>query len=135
MEINEMTIIETICPVCEEDITISEKEIKLANTHKNLSGFVLVSCPLCCRVLKVEGVPENNAAVTEWIHAHEEDEDWLHCLKFLDDEVIHLPAGSIDYNGKIKYTAGAGDQGLMRREYMAKYGVEPECMLRKMRKK
>lgn len=120
--------IETICPVCEEDITIAEREIKLAIQHKGESGGkILVSCPECCRVLVMpEDMPEG-AELEQWIT----DVEDVVCVPILNDDYIRIPTGQTILLGKKTYMSGGGDAPLMKRAYMARYGINPECAIAK----
>ena len=67
-----MKDIKTDCPVCEAEITITGREIKLASQHrKETGGKVLVSCPECCRALALpDPIPEGEADLEAWIHGN-----------------------------------------------------------------
>ena len=124
-----MTNFETTCPVCENDISITEKEIKLAIRAKpDTGGKILVSCPECCRVLVMpEGMPEG-ADLAQWIT----DVQDVVCVPILDDDYIRLPSGGgIEILGKKTYKPGGGDQALGKRAYMYRYGINPECAVAK----
>ena len=119
-----MAQIETTCPVCEKDITITERDIKLAVQHKaDTGGNVLVTCPECCRalVVPVEGDP------VEWVISIAERDDWNGCVAMLDDTEIQKPSGSRGDLGVLEYIPGNGAKALRKRPYMFVYGVNPEC--------
>ena len=124
-----MTEITTVCFVCEEDITITERDIKLAIQHKkDTGGKVLVSCPNCCRVLVMpEDMPEEGADLAQWIT----NVDDVMCVPMLEEDYIRIPAGKTTILGKTTYMPGGGSGGLMKRPYMFKYGINPECALAK----
>lgn len=126
-----MSQIDIICPVCEKDVAIQEREIKLAvRSTKKTGGKALVWCPECCRVLVLPPeVPNGDVALEEWI-VNVEDPD---CVPFLDSEVVKMPAGKVDQLGKVTYRPGDGGRLLTERDYMLTYGVNPRCMLLKMR--
>jgi hypothetical protein len=125
---NQMDEIATICPVCEEDITISEREIRLAIQHKqDTGGNVLVSCPNCCRVLVMPVNMPEGAELEQWITNVED----VVCVPILNDDYIRLPTGKTVLLGKTTYMSGGGDAALMKRPYMFRYGINPECALAK----
>ena len=126
-----MKEIVTICPVCEEDIIISPRELKIASQHRaETGGRVLVSCPKCCRVLAMpDPMPEGEAELEAWATSVEE----CCCVPLLNDEDAREPAGCIDNLGKKVYRPGGGGPALMKRAYMARYGIDPERALEKMR--
>lgn len=124
-----MPKIQLICPVCEEDIEIADREIKIAIQHKkDTGGNVLVSCPECCRVLVMpKDMPVGNAELDQWVT----DVQDVVCVPILNDDYIRIPTGQSDLLGKKTYMSGGGDTALMKRSYMFRYGVNPECALRK----
>ena len=130
-----MSDIVSICPVCDADITISEREIKIAVKRRaDTQGTVLLTCPACCRVLVPdEGAPEGDAELIQWIVQQVEDEGWLPCVRMLDPVLEKMPAGDIEHRGVKEYRPGSGDDLLPRRAYMLKYGIDPECALRRHR--
>jgi hypothetical protein len=125
-----MSDINIICPVCENDITISARNIKLAVRNKlKTGGSYLVSCPDCCRTLRLPNdTPESDVELDEWPGNIED----VTCISFLNDEDIRLPAGMIDNLGKKKYRPGGAGPLLEKHEYMMKYGINPECAIEKM---
>ncbi|MCK9569466.1 hypothetical protein M0R72_11050 [Candidatus Pacearchaeota archaeon] len=125
-----MPDLKLICPVCEEDISIAEREIKLAVRHKAATGGkALISCPLCSRVLVLpEPVPEDDAALDAWIPSVAD----TMCVAMLNDEAIRIPAGMQNDLGKKAYRPGGGGPALSKREYMARYGIDPERALANM---
>ena len=125
-----MKEIVTICPVCEEDIIISPRELKIASQHRSeTGGRVLVSCPNCCRVLVLpDPIPEGEAELEAWITSVDE----CCCVPLLNDEDVKMPNGCIDNLGKKVYRPGGGGPALMKRAYMARYGIDPEKALEKM---
>jgi hypothetical protein len=125
-----MSEILTICPVCEKDIKITERDILLAVQHKvDTGGNILVSCPECCRALVVPDVDEAN--VTEWVISIAERDDWNGCVPMLDDTQIRIPSGSRGDMGVLEYVPGSGGPAMRKRPYMWKYGVNPECHMKK----
>lgn len=122
-------MIKIFCPVCETESQIDELELRIARRFAK-NDDVLVSCKNCCRVLKVD---IDGEAFPHRVQEIIENEDWLPCVPFLDPEVLRMPSGMIDYHGLKLYKSGAGDEGLSRRDYMEKYGIDPECILKKMR--
>ena len=118
--------ISTNCPACENDIIISEKEMRLAIQHK-AGDKVLVTCPVCCRVLILPDVPTNDAAFDQWTP----DVQGEVCIPFIIDTDLRTPNGAIDNLGVKLYTSGAGVTGLSKRAYMARYGINPECYMAK----
>lgn len=125
-----MVEIETICPICEEDITISSRELKISSQHrKETGGKVLVSCPNCCRVLALpDPIPEEEAELEAWSTSVED----CCCVPLLNDEDVRIPNGVMDNLGKKAYRPGGGGPALMKRAYMARYGINPETMWARM---
>jgi len=123
-------MIKIFCPVCETESEIDELEIRIACRFAN-DDNVLISCKNCCRVLRIDidgnTFPQKMQEIID-------NDDWLPCAPFLDPEVLKMPSGVIDYNGLKLYKSGSGDEGLTKRDYMTKCGIDPECMLKKMRK-
>ncbi|MCK9571282.1 hypothetical protein M0R72_20200 [Candidatus Pacearchaeota archaeon] len=118
----------TICPVCESDISVTEREIKLAIQHKgDTGGKILVSCPECCRVLVMPSDMPEGSDLTQWIT----DVQDVVCVPILNDDYIRIPTGQTILLGKKTYMSGGGDQALMKRPYMYRYGINPECALAK----
>lgn len=130
-----MADIETICPVCDNDITILERAIKIAVKRRaDTGGRVLLTCPECCRVLVPdEGAPEGEAELIQWITTQAEEEGWLPCIPLLDDTLARMPSGSVSHHGVKEYQPGGGNEKLTRRPYMMKYGIDPECSLKQQR--
>ena len=126
-----MKDIVTDCPVCEEEITITGREIKLASQHRaETGGRVLVSCPNCCRVLAMpDPIPEGEAELEAWSTSVDE----CCCVPLLNSDLVRMPAGSENNLGKKVYRPGGGGPTLMKRPYMARYGIDPERALEKMR--
>ena len=127
-----MSSIETDCPICESPISISEKEIRLAISHKkDTDGKMLVTCPACCRALVLEGDKPEDLSVEEWIAEIAKDEDWCGCVPMLDPNQERIPAGGYaDLNLWVYQPGGAG-KALPRRQYMAAYGIDPQCYMEK----
>lgn len=125
-----MAELKIICPVCEEDIAISAREIKLAVRHKaSTGGKVLVSCPQCSRVLVLPGdAPQDDAALDVWIP----DVSDTMCVPMLSDTAIRIPSGQANELGAKVYRPGGGGPALAKRPYMARYGIDPERALAKM---
>lgn len=125
-----MKDIATICPVCEEDITISAREIKIASQHrKETGGKVLVSCPECCRTLVLpDPIPEGEAELEEWTVSVKD----CCCVPLLSDDDVKMPNGPEDRLGKKLWRPGGGGPSLMKRPYMFRYGINPETMWAKM---
>jgi len=125
-----MKDISIICPVCEEDIIIPAREIKLAVRHKATTcGKALVGCPNCSRALALpDPLPETDAELEAWPGNISD----VLCIAMLNDEDVKIPAGKFDNLGKVVYRPGGGGPALMKRPYMAKYGIDPEKALAKM---
>ncbi len=122
------------CPVCEEEVEISARDIRLAIQHKNKTGGkALVSCPECCRVLVLpEGVPESGDALEEWVTKEAENpEDCCGCVPVLDENVVKTPTGGYKDLNVWYYRPGGGGNALRKREYMLEYGINPECYMNK----
>lgn len=128
-----ITKISTICPVCEKDIEIKTREIKLSMRHKKeTGGKVLVSCPECCRALKLDDtVPTEESLIDSWVGEVSKDEDWCGCLPMLDPTQEKTPAGSYSDLGVTVYRPGGGGKALGKYPYMAKYGINPQCYMAK----
>ena len=123
-----MTEIVTTCPVCEEDITITDRDIKLSIQHKgDTGGKILVSCQNCCRVLVMPEDMPQGADLDQWIT----DVGDVVCVPILNDDYIRIPAGKTVLLGKTTYMPGGGSGALMKRPYMFRYGINPECALAK----
>jgi len=94
----------------------------------------MLPCPECCRVLVPdEAVPGGEGELIQWIAAKDEDDNWLKCIPMLDPMHEKMPSGSVEHHGVKEYRAGAGDEPLTKRAYMVKYGIDPECSLKKQR--
>ena len=116
----------TVCPVCESDITLAARDIKLAYRHKT-SGKTLIGCPNCARVLELPMPDELDAGLEEYISTVED----CCCVPLLDEDVVRIPAGYAAQLGKKMYRPGGGGPSLAKRDYMAKYGIDPEIALAK----
>jgi len=126
-----MPNIEIICPICEKDISLTEREIKLAvRAKKDTGGMILVSCPECCRVLRIASeVPDD---ITEWIAEAAEDPDQCcPCVPMLDSTQEQIPNGSYADLGVTFYRPGNGGKPMKKRAYMTTYGINPECHMAK----
>jgi hypothetical protein len=100
-----MTEIVTTCPVCEEDITITDRDIKLSIQHKgDTGGKILVSCQNCCRVLVMPEDMPQGADLDQWIT----DVGDVVCVPILNDDYIRIPAGKTVLLGKTTYMPGGG---------------------------
>ena len=122
-----MPPIEIMCPVCEKDISLTEREIKLAVRAKTeTGGMVLVSCPECCRALRIASeIPDD---IAEWIAEAAEDPDTCcPCVPMLDPVQEQIPNGSYADLGVTFYRPGGGGKPMKKRPYMATYGINPEC--------
>jgi len=125
-----MPDLKLICQVCEEDIVISEREIKLAVRHKAATGGnALISCPHCSRVLVLPAdAPEDDVALEAWLPSVAD----TMCVPMLSDTAIRIPAGVAEELGAKVYRPGGGGPALAKRAYMLRYGINPENALRKM---
>lgn len=125
-----MNDLETICPVCENDIIVSPRDVLMAVRHKqSTGGRALVGCPVCNRSLVLpEGMPEGAVELGAWLGYIED----VTCVPLLNDSDVRLPAGVIDNLGKKTYRPGGGGPALMKRPYMLKYGIDPEKAWAKM---
>ena len=121
--------IETDCPVCEKEISIRARDIKLAVQHrKDTGGKILVSCPDCCRALALEGDVPENMTVDEWVSQMVENpDDWCGCVPMLDATQEEIPNGSYADLGVTFYRPGSGGKALKKRPYMFAYGIDPAC--------
>lgn len=128
--------LKTICPVCDQDIEIDPGKIVRSFLHLNeTNGVLLVGCTNCCRSLKLpSNVPTNGAAnVEEWAMQKSQSNSWLECIPLLEQQLVQEPNGVNDYQGEKVYTPGADTEHLRKYPYMLKYGVDPECMIAKMK--
>jgi len=115
----------TICPVCENDISIASRDIKLAVMQKDkTAGKTIIGCPACARVLVIEDAPEKD--ISQWVEKVSADEDWLGCIPLLNPEQAKIPAGTTGDLAFIQYKPGGGGEPLPRREYMVRYGIDPK---------
>lgn len=120
-----MAALKTICPVCESDISIAGKDIKLAVMQKaKTAGKPLVGCPACARVLVISDAPDTD--VSQWIEKVSESDDWLGCVPLMDPEQAKIPTGYIGDLAFRRYKPGQGGEPLPRREYMVRYGIDPK---------
>lgn len=129
--------IKTICPVCDQDITLDPEKLRHAVVHLGeTNGQLVIGCPNCCRVLVVPDIPPGvtEVQVQEIINqiVQGDPNDWLNCLP-LPVQLVQEPNGVIDYQGEKLYQPGDGSAGLRKYAYMAIYGVDPECMWAKMK--
>lgn len=130
----ELKGIDIDCPVCEKEVTITSREIKLAIQHKkDTGGLALVSCPECCRALVLpEGIPQSGAELEEWIISEIEDpEDCCGCVPMLDPTQEQIPTGSYADLGVTFYRPGGGGVAMKKRPYMYAYGIDPACHIAK----
>lgn len=123
-----MSDVDTICPTCEEDITLAARDIKLAFRHP-YKGQVLIGCPECARVM-VLPLPDEIMTDIE-LAAYTTNIDDVACVPLLDGDAVRLPAGYTEQLGKKMYRPGGGGPALMKRDYMARYGIDPEIALSK----
>lgn len=118
---------ESICPVCEEDIVIEERDIKRAEMHKGeAGGLILVGCPNCCRALVI-----SEEVFRQFEAEPNEDDTWLPCLE-LEGVVAKMPTGYESHMGVKEYKPGGGGDSKPRFAYMIAYGIDPACALKKM---
>ncbi len=125
------TNILTICPVCEHDMEITARDLKLAIRHKSETGNkILVHCPTCCRALRMpDDMPTKETEIDAWVGSVEDD--WESCVPMLDDTQARTPSGSYSDLGVTVYKPGSGGKAVGKRIYMYKYGINPECYLAK----
>jgi hypothetical protein len=118
------------CPVCEEETTITEKEIRMAIQHRgSTGGKILVFCDQCCRALVLpEDVPTDGAALEQWITAEEENpDDCCECVPMLDRNQEITPNGGYADLNLWYYRPGNGKTPLPERRYRYTYGISPKC--------
>lgn len=102
-----MAKLTTICPVCESDISIASRDIKLAVMQKGKTGGkTIIGCPACARVLVIEDAPETG--VSQWIEKVAESDDWLGCIPLMDPEQAKIPTGYIGDLAFRRYKPGQG---------------------------
>lgn len=115
----------TICPVCENDISIASRDIKLAVMQKDkTAGKTIIGCPACARVLVISDAPEKD--ISQWVEKVSADEDWLGCIPLMDPEQAKIPTGTVGDLAFLRYKPGGGGEPLPRREYMVRYGIDPK---------
>lgn len=120
-----MAKLTTICPVCENDISIASRDIKLAVMQKGkTAGKTIIGCPACARVLVIADAPEKD--ISQWVEKVSADEDWLGCIPLLNPEQAKIPSGTTGDLAFIQYKPGGGGEPLPRREYMVRYGIDPK---------
>ena len=120
-----MAKLTTICPVCENDISIASREIQLAVRQKGKTGGkTIIGCPACARVLVIEDAPEKN--ISQWVEKVSADDDWLGCIPLMDPEQAKIPTGTVGDLAFLRYKPGGGGEPLPRREYMVRYGIDPK---------
>lgn len=73
--------------------------------------------------------PDDDAALVAWLP----NVDDTMCVPMLSDTAIRLPAGAGEELGTKVYRPGGGGTALSKRAYMARYGIDPERALAKMR--
>ena len=127
-----MDELNTICPVCEQDISISARELLIAARMKeNTGGRALTGCPLCARALVLpEAIPTTEAMLEQWLGNIED----VLCVPLLNDIDVRLPNGYLENLGARTWRPGGGGPALAKRPYMLKYGVDPEIAWAKMKK-
>ena len=120
-----MAKLTTICPVCENDISIASRDIKLAVMQKGkTAGKTIIGCPACARVLVIADAPEKD--ISQWVEKVSADDDWLGCIPLLNPEQAKIPSGATGDLAFIQYKPGGGGEPLPRREYMVRYGIDPK---------
>ena len=132
-----MTDLKTICINCDEDIIITERNIRLAVMHMGrTAGKAIVTCPNCCIGLVLPDVPTDGAALEQWITKYdtENKNDWLACLPLLDPMIAKMPNGFVAHLGVKWWTPGDETIGLTALDYMLRYGLNPACAWAKMQK-
>ena len=104
-----MAKLTTICPVCENDISIASRDIKLAVMQKGkTAGKTIIGCPACARVLVIEDAPEKD--ISQWVEKVSADEDWLGCIPLLNPEQAKIPSGTTGDLAFIQYKPGGGGE-------------------------
>jgi len=117
----------TECPACDEEIEVTDSDIRKAKRKAaSVGGLLLKGCPNCCRGMVMDG---EALARLETVAA--EDDTWLPCLE-LEGVVAEMPAGGEEHMGIWEYKPGGGSDSLERWPYMATYGIDPACALKKM---
>lgn len=125
----------TGCPACDEEIEITDSDIRKAKRKAaSVGGLLLKGCPNCCRVMVLDGeaLTRLEAAADRETDATG-DESWLPCLE-LTGVVAKMPAGGEEHMGIWMYRPGGGGDAMERWPYMATYGIDPACALKKMRR-
>lgn len=121
-----MNDLAVICPVCEKDVILLGRELKLAFSHRKMTGGnPLIGCPHCARVLRLPDemvALKDDAELDQYVSSVEN----CCCVPMLDDDQIRKPAGTITEMNAKKYRPGGGGQALPKRLYMLRYGVDPE---------
>ncbi|MFA7164602.1 MAG: hypothetical protein WC124_01980 [Desulfoplanes sp.] len=128
-----MTNITIECPACERDTVITDKMIKSGIRHSKDLGRIFVWCDQCCRVLVMpDGIPTEGMALDQWITSEAENpDDCCGCVPLLDETPGITPTGSTGDLGVMKYIPGNGGKAIGKWDYMAAYGINPECHMAK----
>lgn len=119
----------TECPACDEELEITDQDLRRAEKHKGeTGGMLLKGCPHCCRVMVIDG--EMLARLQ--IESEEADAagnpSWLPCLE-MEGVVAKMPTGFEEHMNIREYRPGGGGAPMERWPYMATYGVDPVCAL------
>ena len=123
--------IKAICPVCDQDIEITDDAIRHSIVHlPETNNVLLVSCPNCCRALVPNATGDRLQELSVVLPG--QAENWLACVPLLEPQLIQEPNGCNDYQGEKVYRPGDGNDQLRRYPYMFKYGIDPACMWAKM---
>ena len=119
------------CPVCEDTVNITARNIRLAIQHKKQTdGKILISCPSCCRALELPGneIPQNGAELTQWLgKVADNPDDWCGCVPVLDENIVSTPNGGYADLNIWYYRPGNGGKPMTKRKYMLTYGIDPKC--------
>ena len=132
-----MTELNSICPVCSEDIKIMDGSIKRAVMHMaQTKQKALVSCPNCCHVLCLpKNIPTSGEAeLTTWIAQYDtkESSGWLSCIPLIDPMHAKMPNGFVEHLNVRFWTPGGDTMPIPALEYMMKYGIDPKLAWTKM---
>jgi len=124
-----MTETHTMCPFCDNEVTIMDGSIKRAVMHMaQTGGKALVACPNCCHVLVLDKVPTTgDADVSAWIAQYDiqKAKGWLPCIPLLDSMDAKMPNGYVEHLNVKFWTPGDDAKAIPAIEYMMKYGIEP----------
>jgi len=124
-----MTETHTMCPFCDNEITIMDGSIKRAvMLMAQTGGKALVACPNCCHVLPLDNIPTTgDADLIEWIAQYDikEAKSWLPSIPLLDPMHAKMPNGFVEHLNVRFWTTGDNTIAITALDYILKYGIDP----------